>query len=150
MPQALIELRRIGPENHESARRLSVRHDQNRFVATVDKSLADAYVWSDAEFRIAYADALPVGYVMIYPFERDGRRVINIVRLMIDAEFQGQGLGRALLQKTLDWIRSMTPTPALVRISTVPDNAVALRLYQAAGFQAQGEEEGEIALYLPV
>ncbi len=35
-----------------------------------------------------------------------------------------------------------------LRISTLPDNTVALSLYRSVGFQERGLESGEIALYM--
>ena len=130
----MIELRPITPENHLQARKLSVRADQERWVASIDKSLADAFVWQGASFRIAYVDDVPVGFILIFPFAR----------------FQGRGLGRELLNETLDWISSLAPPVDCIRISTLPDNEVALTLYKSGGFQERGIEEGEIALYREV
>ncbi len=143
----MIDLQAITPDNHAAARELSVHPHQTRWVATIDKSLADAYVYKDALFRIAFKDNVPIGYVLIYPFDKEERRVVNIVRLMIDAGLQGKGLGRALLNQTMSWISTLAPPVDTVRISTLPDNEAALSLYRSAGFQEQGTEDGEIALY---
>ncbi len=142
-----ISLRPIDEHNHPQVRALAVRPDQARFVSSVEKSLADAYVWPATEIRAAYLGEEPVGYVMIYPFQRDGHHIVNVMRLMVDARHQGRGLGRQILRATLAWIASLEPTPDLIRISTVPDNEVALGLYLSMGFTASGMEEGEIALY---
>ena len=144
-----MRLRPITPDNQAAIRSLSVSADQSHFVASVEQSLADAYVWKDAVFRGAYHEAEPVGYVMVFPFDREGEQVLNIVRLMIDERFQGRGLGRALLNETLDWIGSFEPPAERIRISTLPDNDVALGLYRSLGFEDSGTEDGEIALYRP-
>ena len=146
----MIDLRPITPDNHIEARRIAVRPEQERLVASIDKSLADAYVWKDALVRIAFEGDRPVGYVTVFPFDDDGQRVVNIVRLMIDARFQGKGLGRQLLERTVHWIGTFTPNVDLVRISTLPDNQVALRLYKSTGFTERGIEDGEVALYRPL
>jgi diamine N-acetyltransferase len=137
----------IGPKNHEAVRALGVGLEQTRFVASVEKSLADAYVWPDAVFRAAFSGNTPVGYVLLFPFEEDGIRLVNIVRLMIDADHQGQGLGRALLRETVRWIGTWAPAVQRVRISTLPDNVPALTLYRTEGFEEAGTEEGEVVLY---
>ena len=142
-----IELCRITPENHKAVRALSVRSDQTHLVASVDASLADAYVWQGSLFRAACEDGVPVGYVLVYPFDRDGLRIVNIVRLMVAADHQGRGLGRAILSTTLEWISNFSPRPDALRISTLAENEVALSLYLSMGFEIQGTEEGEIALY---
>ncbi len=145
----MIDLRPITPKNHLQVRNLSVHAEQKRFVASIDKTLADAFVWQGASFRVAFEDDAPVGFILVFPFDEGGEHVVNIVRLMIDARYQGRGLGRVLLNRTLEWISSFTPTVDLVRISTLPDNEVALALYKSSGFQERGVEEGEIVLYRP-
>ena len=144
---ARVTLEPIDEENHKALRALRVHPRQENFVATVEASLADAYVYPDAEFRGVFAGDEPVGYVMIFPFDRDGLRVVNIVRLMIAAPHQGRGLGRAALETTLAWIRGLTPDVDLIRISVVPENEVALGLYLSFGFETKGMEDGEVALY---
>jgi len=143
----MLQLVPIGPDNHLAARALTVDPAQERFVASVDKSLADAYVYQTAEFRIACIDETPVGYVLVFPFQQQARQLVNIVRLMIDARFQGRGHGRQLLQATLEWIGTFSPAVDTIRIATLPDNAAALSLYKSLGFVEQGIEDGEIALY---
>lgn len=145
-----MDLQPITEQNHVAARKMSVRADQSQFVAMIDKSLADAYVYSDSIFRLAISDGTPVGYVLIYPFDRDGKRIVNIVRLMIDARFQGKGLGRSLLTKTLAFVGLLSPDVETVRISTLPENENALNLYRSEGFVDRGIEDGEIALYREV
>ena len=144
----MIELRPITPENHRAARRMKVRDDQAHLVAPIESSLADAFVYSTSSFMVAFEGDVPVGYVLVQPFDEDGKRVVNIVRVMIDADHQGRGLGRELLEGTIRWVSAFEPTPERLRISTLPDNAVALGLYRSLGFQARGMEEGEIALYM--
>ena len=142
-----VELIPLSPDNHKAVRALKVKPDQRHLVASVDASLADAYVWKDALFRGVFAAGEPVGYVMVFPFNRDGTEVVNIVRLMIAEEHQGRGLGRAAVQKTMEWVSGFSPRPELLRISTLPENEVALGLYLSLGFEIQGQEEGEVALY---
>jgi diamine N-acetyltransferase len=145
--KSLIQLRPITPENHAEIRKLSVREDQRQFVGPVEKSLADAYVYPEATFRAAFNEDTAVGCVLVYAFDGDGGRIANIVRLLIDARFQGRGFGRETLNATLAWIGRFSPMINLVRISTLPENEVALKLYQSVGFQKRGIESGEIALY---
>ena len=121
---------------------------QEKFVASIEKTLADAYVWSDALFRLAFEGDRAVGFILVFPFEDDGANVVNIVRLMIDKERQGRGLGRALLAATLEWIKSFEPVVDEIRISTFLDNTAALHLYRDMGFQNHAIAEGEQVLSL--
>ena len=52
----VLTLREITPENQQEVRALKVQPQQVKFVADVDKSLADAFVWKDAQVRAAYLD----------------------------------------------------------------------------------------------
>ncbi len=143
-----FELRPITPDNYERASRLSVRKDQESLVATVQKSLADAYVYKESIFRIACWGEAFVGYVLLFPYVESEQQHVNIVRLMIDQHHQGQGHGKRLLAKSLEFIGALQPAVATVRISTLPENHTALNLYQKMGFVERGMEEGEVALYL--
>jgi diamine N-acetyltransferase len=143
-----LKLVPISPGNYRLAMELTVRPDQQELVASVQKSLADAYVYTESLFRLAVLDQVPVGYLLLFPFESDRGRTVNIVRLMIDERYQGEGWGRQLLAVALDWIQSFEPTVDTVRISTLPHNHFALRLYESTGFVREGVEDGEIALYL--
>ena len=63
---------------------------------------------------------VPVGFVLVFPYDQDDTRCANIVRLMVDARYQGNGYGRELLEKTVGWIGSFTPSVAIVRIPGRP------------------------------
>lgn len=144
----MIRLVTISPENYEFASSLSVCEDQQNFIATIQKSLADAYVYKDAEFRLALNMDTIVGYVLIFPYISDGKQFVNIVRLMIDCQHQRQGLGRSLLQECLHWIQEAYPSVSTIRISTSLDNEAAIALYENIGFVEKGIEKDEITFYL--
>lgn len=142
----MLTLEEITPENYQEAMALSVTEAQQAFVSPVVRSLADAYVW-DALPRLAREGEKPVGFLMVYPFEHDGLRVINIVRLLIDREHQGRGLGRELMTSLLGWLATLEPPARRLRISTKPENAGALHLYRAFGFEGEEMYEGEVVLW---
>lgn len=145
----MLSLEPVTPDNYADCLALAVREDQERFVAPVVRSLADAYVWGGPA-RAARSKGEIVGFVLLYPFELDGRPVVNIVRLLIDRHHQGHGLGRALLDETLALARSLEPRPERIRLSTLPDNDVALRLYRSVGFVEGGTDGPGIVLWLDV
>ena len=142
----MLTLEPVTPQNYRETLGLSVAKDQQHLIAPVVKSLADAFVWSALPRVARRGDAL-VGFVLVFPFEKNGEPVVNIVRFMIEQVCQRQGLGRELMEVTLDWIRSLEPTPVRIRISTKPENERALKLYRAAGFEGAGLEDGEVALW---
>ena len=86
-------LRPVTPENYDSVLDLRVSPEQERFVAPVTKSLADAFVYESAQVRIGYEEETPVGFVLVFPFDRANQPVVNIVRLLIDQRYQQRGLG---------------------------------------------------------
>ena len=143
----MIALHPITPENYQAVIDLKVAADQQRFVASNIRSLADAYVFEGAETRAAYGGDKLVGFVMIFPFDMDGQRIVNIVRVMIDESQQGKGYGRALMEATLDWIKGLRPKADKAKINTYPDNRHALALYKKLGFQDAGMEGDEVVLY---
>jgi diamine N-acetyltransferase len=145
-------LRPIDESNYRDVLQLSVAPDQERFVASNLQSLADAYVWRDAaEPHAVYADDELVGFVLLYPLT-DGPpayplpadatlRGYIIVRLMIDARFQGRGYGRQALDAIVEIVRKRgLPT---IRLSVLPDNDQASEFYRRNGFAATGETEGD-------
>jgi RimJ/RimL family protein N-acetyltransferase len=137
-----LQLVPISPANYKLALELNVRPDQQGLVAPVQKSLADAYIYPEPLFRLAFLEGVVVGYLLLFPFDSDRGRMVNIVRLMIDQRFQGQGLGRHLLLTTLNWIKTFEPMVETVRISTLLHNDVALRLYESVGFIREGVKHG--------
>lgn len=146
-----ISLRPIDQSNYGEAIELSVAPDQERFVASNLQSLADAYVWRDAaEPYAVYADDEMVGFALLfpltegdptYPIPADASlRGYIIVRLMIDARFQGHGYGRDALDAIVELVRGRElPT---IRLSVVPENEQALEFYRRNGFEETGEIDG--------
>ncbi len=144
----MFVLEPISVENHVEARELSVAEGQTHLVASVAESLADAYVWKQSQTRVARnQDGVLVGFVMVFPFELVGEPVVNIVRFLVDKDHQGIGVGRQLLDATVQWLASLEPEPVRIRVSTSPENERALRLYRAAGFEGDELENGETVLW---
>ena len=143
-----MRLEPLAASNLQSARALDVHPDQRRFVAPVERSLAEARRNADMLFRLGLVGETPVGYVLLRPQLIDAVRVVNVTRLMIDRRFQHRGYGRRLLRAALAWIESFDPPVDLVRLSVIPDNVAAVGLYESVGFTPMGLEDGELALYL--
>lgn len=144
-----VQLEAIVPDNYAETLRLDVMPEQRPWVASIEKSLADAFVWG-ARARVARRGDLLVGFVLVFPYAIGGTPVANIARFMIDHRHQRQGLGRALMAVTLEWLASWQPKPERIRISTFPENAVARRLYRSCGFSETEIEGGEVVLWRPL
>lgn len=66
-------------------------------------------------------------------------------RLLVGAQHQNKGIGRAAMGLALDWARGRG-NPSMTT-STVEANAVALRFYQSLGFARTGAiVNGEVVL----
>jgi diamine N-acetyltransferase len=141
-----IQLRKITRDNLFECIKLSTADDQKEFVATNVVSIAQAYVEPAFVPLAIYADETIVGFVM---YGRDNETGFDwIIRLMIDARFQGQGYGRAALEETLSILRQL-PDSQGIKISYTPTNRTAERLYAQLGFRPTGEiEDGEVVAQL--
>lgn len=138
----MLELCRVTPENFDECVALKVGSAQRDFVASNLESLAQAYVFPEAEARAVRLGERLVGFVLFHPADQ----AWEIARFMIGEPYQGRGLGRRALAVALEWIRrehGVVP----VRLSVEPGNDRAMRFYRAAGFAVNGEvHEGEIVL----
>ena len=152
-----MELRKIDMHNVWSIVRLSVTDLQKEkdFVASNGLSLIEAYAAIQSGYVALpfglYEDDVPVGFVMIgYGSigDEDEPTVVHdsycIWRFMIDAKYQGHGLGRAGMEATLRYIRSFPCGEAgWCWLSYEPENTSAKALYAKFGFVENGETDGD-------
>ena len=132
----LITLREVTRDNFHAVRRLRVRDDQHDLVSPNTYSIAEAYVEPTFMPFGLYAGDELVGFAM-YGCEDDTGRWW-IIRIMIDARFQGRGYGRSAM---LALIRLMVERENCreIFISYMPGNHVAERLYGSLGFRKTGQ-----------
>jgi diamine N-acetyltransferase len=147
----MISLRPVDTTNYRECIELSVAPEQQSFVASNLQSLAEAYVWREAaEPYAVYSNDELVGFALLFPFAGDvddesipepgTERGMVLVRLMIDARFQGHGYGRDALEAILANVRDRG-LPA-VRLSVLPENEQALEFYRRNGFAETGAAHG--------
>jgi len=144
-----IELQPITDDNVGDVFDLKVAPGQEEFVSTNAWSLAQAY----AEYDIAWPRAIAVngevvGFVMleIDPEEENGRP-FWLWRLMIDAEHQRRGYGRAALLLALAHARSQGATE--IYTSWVQGEGGPEPFYLGLGFEPTGElDDDEIVAVL--
>ena len=119
-----ITLREMTPENFIRVLNLKVAHDQQRFIATNDRSIAEAHFSDQAWYRAIYADETPVGFVMLAD-ETVGRKenpeCCSVWRLMIDAKYQRMGFGTKALSLVVEHVRSH-PHATMLIASYIPGN----------------------------
>lgn len=153
---AIVSLREITPLNRAELLALEVAPGQEKFVAGVEQSLAEAAETPGAcpWYRGVYAGDTPVGFVMIsdnIPPERtEYLGPYYLWRLLIDARFQRRGYGRATLDLVVDHVRSR-PGAEVLFTSHVPGEGGPLGFYLQYGFTLTGDIfDDEPVLALPL
>ena len=139
MPEnQLVSLRDVTKDNVRDVIALEVAQEQSSYVATNAKSIAEAHFETKAWFRAIGAGDDLVGFAMVY---RDPTAAtFYIWRFMVDARFQGKGVGRRALELLLDEARGDGIDE--VTLSVVPGPHSALAFYERCGFHATGEMHG--------
>lgn len=152
--QTQVSLREIAAATVRQITKLSVSTDQKRFVADNAVSLAQALFSEEAWYRAIYFGDSPAGFVMLYDESLRATPPlapqVGVWRFMIDAQFQGRGIGAAALQHLITHVRNKAAFSSLV-VSYVPGPGCPEHFYLAAGFKHTGRiDDGEIVLELPL
>jgi diamine N-acetyltransferase len=143
-----IELREITMENFRECIDLSVAEHQGGLVASNMYSLAEAKADGVSNPLAVYADGRMVGFTMYCFDPKSGIGYID--RLMVAADHQGRGYGRAAMTEVIERLRG-TAGCRCIRTSFEPTNAVAEALYESLGFRRTGEiHDGEVVAVLEV
>ncbi len=88
---------------------------------------------------VALSDSQIVGWCDIETYTREGFRHVGKLGMGILKDFRGQGLGCALLEKTLTAVREQKLER--VELEVYASNLVAIRLYETYGFQFEGRKQ---------
>jgi histidinol dehydrogenase len=151
--QPVFEVRPVTDANVDHLIKLKTTPEQEAFVASVSKSLAQAAYRPAGRPLGLYANGQPVGLLLLWDARRDPDLAdradqLYIWRLMIDARFQRQGHGQAAMRWLLDEARRMGM--ASVGLSHVPENPVG-PFYERFGFRYTGKvNEGEHEMVLMI
>lgn len=141
----VVELREITDANRDVVIALDVAPGQDRFVAGVAKSLAEAATTPEANpwYRAIYAGDEPVGFVMLSWDVTPAPGIFGpwfLWRLLIDARHQRQGFGWAALELIVGLVRSEGATELLT--SYQPGDGSPWPFYEKFGFRPTGEVDG--------
>jgi len=93
----------------------------------VRASLAEHHVW------VAERDGDAIGFVSVVLHVEDSMGEIHMVA--VDPDHQRDGVGTALSEFALDWIRKAGMAVAMVETGGDPGHAAARRTYEKAGFR---------------
>lgn len=141
-----VSLVEITAENLRSVMDLKVKPEQVSYVAPNSVSIAEKCFDDESWMRAIYAGAEPVGFVLL-----SERRTIPryyLWRYMIDGAQQGKGYGRAGLDLTVEYVRTL-PGAVELFLSFVPGEHGPQAFYEEYGFVATGREhEGELEMRL--
>ena len=145
-----VSLRPITADTVRQITSLAVREDQQRFVAGNAISLAQALFSDEAWYRAIYCGEAPAGFVMLADESlrspAPDRPTVTVWRFMIDANFQGQGIGRAALLRVIEHVRAQDRFDRL-ELSYVPGPGSPEPFYLRLGFRHTGRVDGaEIVL----
>lgn len=135
-----IFLREVDEQNFRQCIRLKVAAGQENFVATNIYSIAESKIYSYLIPLAVYDDEVLVGFAM---YGRDPENnAYRIVRLMIDAQFQGNGYGKAATIVLIERIKQL-PECREIFLSFISANSNAEKLYQSVGFERTGETDAD-------
>ncbi|MGR3278386.1 GNAT family N-acetyltransferase [Acaryochloris marina NIES-2412] len=141
-----MTLQDITKENLVQILKLKVADAQEKFVATNAVSIAQSHFYPEvAWFRAIYADAQPIGFVML---EDDPQNAsYSLWRLMVDTQYQKQGFGRKALELVFEYVK-IRPGAKVIMTSCVPGEGSPGAFYEKMGFTYTGEtdEDGELMM----
>lgn len=146
---AQVRLVELTHENFWDYRRLRTHRSQERFVATIDQSLAEALFPEPEQghpvvpvLRGIVADGVPVGFLMWADAINEGTPDPYLWRFLIDRRHQGRGIGARALEL---WIEELQAAGhSAIKTSWVQAPGGPEPFYLKAGFELTGEvDDGE-------
>jgi diamine N-acetyltransferase len=149
-----VTLQEITADTVRAVTRLSVAESQKGFVSPNAVSLAQALFAPEAWYRAIYLGDELAGFVMLHDeslrVPLPARPAVGVWRFMVDARFQGQGIGRAALQLVIAHARAKGCFDVLT-LSYVPGLGCPEPFYRKLGFRDTGRmDEDEVVLELPL
>lgn len=136
----MLSLKPITKHNWIEAISLTVREDQEEFVASNTFSLAQLNFLDDFYAKGIYSGDTLIGFTLYGLDEED--QEYWIYRYMIDARYQGKGYGSKAISLIIDDIKELKePHHSTLTLSYEPENKQARHIYEKAGFK---EVEGLI------
>ena len=136
-----VSLRPITRDNLWAVVDLKLHPDQENLIEDNVASIANAYVEPTFVPLAVYAGDDLVGFAMYGQHPTTG--AWWVIRIMIDRDHQGKGLGRAAMEALIETMAERVGCEEVVS-STLPSNAAMAGLFASLGFRPTGEiEDGE-------
>lgn len=155
----MVHLEELNKYNVWDVIELTVKKEQESFIAGNEWSLVHAYVGNKTEGAVypfgIFDDDKAVGFLMIaYDYgevcnDPDAPEISDnnyfLWRLMIDGEEQGKGYGRNAVELALEFVKTFPHGKAdYCWLCYDKNNEVARKLYLSMGFQEIGEQDDDI------
>ncbi len=137
-----FHLRTVTEANVDQLIQLEVAPEQQRLVATVAKSLAQASVRTPSRPLGIYDGDEPVGLLLLWDVRRDPdgpADQLYVWRLMIDAKHQKQGYGARTMRWVIDEARRLGVASVGLSHQALPGHAGPF--YEKLGFRYTGKVE---------
>ena len=137
---AFVRLAPVDSVNYEAVCDLKLHQTQEIYLASNLWSLVEAAYEPGCFPRAIYQQDQLVGFIM---WVQETPQRVSVWRLMVDRQFQQQGIGRAALKLALAEIQQMAGIQQ-IEICYVPTNPVAKDFYASLGFVETGwDKAGE-------
>lgn len=155
----MVHLEELNKYNVWDVIELTVKKEQESFIAGNEWSLVHAYVGNKTEGAVypfgIFDDDKAVGFLMIaYDYgevcnDPDAPEISQknyfLWRLMIDGEEQGKGYGKKAVKLALEFVKTFPHGKAdYCWLCYDKNNEVARKLYLSMGFQEIGEQDDDI------
>lgn len=144
----MIKFVPVNEDNYRECFKLSVFESQKFFVATNERSLAQAYIYKEKfEPYCIFNEDTMVGFIQFIPDDED-LTCMYLWRFMIDQKYQGKGFGKEAMELFIENIKSRNQYQT-IKLSYCPENTHAEKLYSLCGFTKTGViDEGEVEMVL--
>ena len=138
-----MRLAKITPKNIKDALELELRPGQDRFVASVEHSLAQAYAYGDDAWpRLVIDGDYVVAFLMAGFKDGDPFLDSTIWRLLVDRDAQRQGYGRFAVRAMAREAQKRGRTELYT--SYIPGRGSPEGFYLKLGFEPTGRTLGDI------
>ena len=96
------------------------------------KAVEDVCAAEDTNVWVAIDTDSTVGFIAVKLHSEDSMGEIYMIA--VDPDFQGQGIGTALIEFALNWMKEAGMSVAMVETGGDPGHETARRTYEKAGF----------------
>jgi diamine N-acetyltransferase len=142
----IIKLQEITPDNVHQVMNLKVTSDQEKFIASNARSIAEGSTRKDAWYRAIYYDDVLVGFCMISDIPEKAE--YYLWRFMIDQQYQRRGYGRRAMEILIEHVKTR-PKAKVFYTSCKKGKGGPEGFYIKMGFHHTGKEEnGEYLLQM--